>query len=275
MIVHVYDVPGNPAEARLDSRLGGMPVGSIHPWAGLPEHSGAYDHHFLQRQSFKHLVRSSKQDERLTRVTNVYRQTPCPNMFSLEIRSALRSVQEWYEKTDDNRDKPEFQPWDGLLQGTQNPIAIPQVRPVVVQRFRKVEMKISALMELAAKVGRTNKQAPWMHYKLANTWLFEGLHARMIYGTPLGDNTGEYVKGWFELTLFFEADVERQHEYWRVNIGKQGDENVGLPPFWKRNIKRRDLHNRKLLFPELDEDFSELVPMNEKACEAPEPEGIP
>lgn len=274
MIVHVYDVPGNPAEARLDSRLGQMPVGSIHPWAGLKEHSGAYDHHFLQRQSYKHLVRSSVQAERLTRVTNVYRQTPCPNMYSLEIRSALRSVQEWHAK---ERPENHPEPWNGTLSGSQTPVAIPQVRPVVVKRYRKVEMPIvggGSVLELAKKVGRTNGEK-FMESKDVRMWLFEGLHARMIYGTPAGDESGRYIKGWFELTLFFEADVERRHEWWRPLVGAEKSTRPNVPILWEQGVLRENLHIRKVIYPVLKEDFHNLVPVNEDPCIPPAPEGIP
>lgn len=262
LIVHVYDVTGGPAEAIDDPRIGGSQTGSIHPWA---VEKSEYAHHFLQRHTFKHLVRSNSEQERLTRVTSVYKQTPCPNLYSMEIRSALRSVQEWHAK---ERPDNHPAPWDGSLSGTQSPVAIPQVRPVVVKRYRKVKMKIlggGSIMELAKKVGKTNGEK-WMGEDL-RTWLFEGLHARMIYGTPLGDGTGVYTEGWFELTLFFEADVERLHEWWRPLVGNDGSPRPGLPVLWEQGASRASLHLRKVVYPIYKGDFDKLVPLpNEDGC---------
>jgi len=169
IIAHVFDVPGEPSEAILDSRLGGFNAGDIHPWAAAGGDE-MYNFHFLVDRSMKHLAKDSNREYRKSEMTAVYRQQPCPYMYEQELRVATRSVPEWWAK-----ERVPNDPRGSRLTGTRTPISVPQPRPVLVRRYRKVQYTLTdLLLGVVRHVGRVSDR--WWLGMSPGTWLFESFH---------------------------------------------------------------------------------------------------
>ena len=254
LIVHTYEVPGSPAEAILDARLGVFQPGNLHPWADANNET-RYNHEYLAEQTFKHLVRHDTQGERYSKVTSVYRAQPCPYAYADHLRVNTRSIPEWFSK------KTPFR----RLTGTITPIQVPQPRAVIVRRYQRVGMTIEELMTSLVKyVGYRNGQ-PFLGYGVG-VWLFEGLEARMLYGR-YSATSHSYISGAWELTLFFEADIERSHDLWLPKVGRDF-----LPVDPGNETDRKNLHERYPIFDEYNGDFAGLVATpQDMLCEPSEP----
>ncbi len=255
IITHVYEVPGEPSEAALDSRLGSLQPGSIHFWSGVDELDGKYDQFFLTNRSFDHLMKDEDTDVRTSLMTLTYERKPCPHLYEEHIRVVTRPVQEWYsrERVPD--------PGDSRLTRTFASVSIPAPRVVLIRKYPKIKISATDLMAIAQYVGHVSKD-PYLGLP-ANAWLFEGLHARQLYGVYGNRN---YSESYYEITTFIEADPQRLHEYWYPKNDR------GVPVKWDQGVAREDLHHRLPVFPVLPDgvDIGNLViPTEADLCAVP------
>lgn len=230
---HVYDVPGNPAEAILDARLSGVQSGGIHPFSGKAAFNGFFDHYYLEKQSFQHLIRDSNPAERLSRVTCIYEQGPCPGAYSQTLRVVTRPILEWYPRSP----HPDLG-WVTMT-GSAQATPIPAPRIVLIRRYRRLRTTLDDLISLARQVGKLGRPEETIGGTNGSAWMFEGLEARMLYGDFMSDSTPhEYAESTWEVTLYLEGDFTRRHAIWFPKF-----DAYGMPvtdPTGQAN--REDLH---------------------------------
>lgn len=207
MITQSFVVPGRPDEAYRNQHIGGLAIGTVHPW---------FRHTYLVRREFKNYIVKKQEQNRRTMVTATYRTRPCPQYPEISSIMTLSSMNMWWSYDDPPR----------LIDPSPSGFPILQPHSTLTLHWPAYDLSLINLLKLRDLGGRLMQawddtgegpEARFFFGEYCRDMLFDGMTYKLLFGPANFDH--ESLSRW-ELAMHFRIDRLRHHQKWTANFDK-------------------------------------------------------
>lgn len=196
-----FIVPGRPDEAYRNQHIGGLAIGTVHPW---------FRHTYLVRREFKNYIVQGEEDNRRTMVTATYRTRPCPQYPELSSTMSLTSMNVWWSYD------------DPPLNIDKSPAGFPILQPqsTLTLHWPAYDLSLINLLKIRDLGGRLMQKwddtgdgpaARYFFGEYCRDMLFDGMTYKLLFGPANFDH--DSLSRW-ELAMHFRIDRLRHHQRW-------------------------------------------------------------
>jgi hypothetical protein len=221
-----FMVDGRADEAYISAVVGGLSIGSKHPY---------YQHAYLVRRRFKTQVTRGTQSQRKTLVTCTWQKRPCIWYPEITSNLSLVSMLTWWSQDD---------PPQPIQEGVTGwPVLQPQVQ--VTMRWPRIELTLVQVQQIEDEAGRLLLHDPEqadqtiLGYRMKDA-LLDGVTKKFLWGAA---NYETAAAGIWDFAIHLRVDPIRSHEVWFPKLAKESyipedPDNPGAPPDESKRVQR-------------------------------------